>query len=107
MGRGKSFARVSSLGDAYDHAMVEILFGSLECEPVDRRGWKSFAEARMAFFTRDRGLTAPPVPQAQRPFQKSPINFKKELHGEPTAVGTVCRRVTLGRPTENLGRTCP
>ena len=42
---------MGSVGDAYDNAMTEGFFASLECERIDRRSWKSFAEARMAIFT--------------------------------------------------------
>lgn len=42
---------MGSVGDAYDNAMAESFFASLECELIDRRSWKSFAEARMAVFT--------------------------------------------------------
>ena len=36
---------MGSVGDAYDNAMAESFFASLECELIDRRSWKSFAEA--------------------------------------------------------------
>ena len=42
---------MGSVGDAYDNAMAESFFASLECELIDRRTWKTFAEARMAIFT--------------------------------------------------------
>ena len=31
---------MGSVGDAYDNAMAESLFASLECELIDRRVWK-------------------------------------------------------------------
>ena len=37
---------MGSVGDAYDNAMAESFFASLECELFDRRSWTSFAEAR-------------------------------------------------------------
>ena len=42
---------MGSVGDAYDNAMAESFFASLECELIDRRTWKSKTEARMAVFT--------------------------------------------------------
>lgn len=33
------------------HAAAETFFASLECELIDLRSWKSFAEARKAFVT--------------------------------------------------------
>jgi putative transposase len=68
---------MGSVGDAYDNAMAESFFASLECELIDRRVWASFAQARMELFTwiegwynprrRHRGLG-----------QKSPVNFERE-----------------------------
>jgi putative transposase len=37
-----------SVGDAYDNAMGESFFATLECEPLDGRRFASRAEARMA-----------------------------------------------------------
>ena len=39
-----------SVGDAYDNAMAEAFFTTLECELLDRRRFRSQAEARMAVF---------------------------------------------------------
>jgi putative transposase len=41
---------IGSVGDAYDNAMVEAVFATLECELLDRRSFRSQAEARMAAF---------------------------------------------------------
>ncbi|EFK97266.1 IS3 family transposase [sediment metagenome] len=38
------------MGDAYDNAMAESFFASLECELLDRRCFRTQAEARMAVF---------------------------------------------------------
>jgi putative transposase len=42
---------MGSVGDAYDNAMCESFFATLECEPLDRRRFASQAEARMACFS--------------------------------------------------------
>jgi putative transposase len=42
---------MSTVGDAYDNAMAESFFATLECELLDRRSWKTKAEARTALFT--------------------------------------------------------
>jgi putative transposase len=42
---------MGTVGDAYDNAMAESFFASLECELLDRRVFKTKAEARMALFT--------------------------------------------------------
>ena len=41
---------MGSVGDAYDNAMCETFFATLECELLDRRRFKTQAEARMAAF---------------------------------------------------------
>jgi putative transposase len=41
---------MGTVGDAYDNAMCESFFGTLECELLDRRRFRSHAEARMAVF---------------------------------------------------------
>jgi putative transposase len=41
---------MGTVGDAYDNAMCESFFASLECELIDRRVFKTHAEARMAVF---------------------------------------------------------
>jgi putative transposase len=39
-----------SVGDAYDNAMCESFFATLECELIDRRRFRSHSEALMAVF---------------------------------------------------------
>ncbi|MBZ4414829.1 IS3 family transposase [Myxococcus sp. XM-1-1-1] len=41
---------LGSVGDAYDNALCESFFASLECELLDRRTFRTHAEARMAVF---------------------------------------------------------
>ena len=41
---------MGSVGDAYDNAMCESFFATLECELLDRKRFKTQAEARMAVF---------------------------------------------------------
>jgi putative transposase len=41
---------MGSVGDAYDNALCESFFATLECELLDRRRFSSQAEARMAIF---------------------------------------------------------
>lgn len=41
---------MDSVGDAYDNAMAESFFATLECELIARRTWKSKAEAKTAVF---------------------------------------------------------
>ena len=41
---------MGSIGDAYDNAMAESFFASLECELLDRRVFRTQVEARMEVF---------------------------------------------------------
>jgi transposase InsO family protein len=42
---------MGSVGDAYDNAMAESFFATLECELLDRYRFKTQAEARIAVFS--------------------------------------------------------
>jgi putative transposase len=42
---------MGSVGDAYDNAMAESFFATLECELIDRSIWRTKAQARLALFT--------------------------------------------------------
>ncbi len=39
-----------SVGDCYDNAMAESFFATLECELLDRRRFRTQAEAKLAIF---------------------------------------------------------
>ena len=41
---------MGSVGDAYDNAMCESFFATLECELLDRQRFRSHAEARIKVF---------------------------------------------------------
>jgi putative transposase len=42
---------MGTVGDAYDNAMAESFFATLECELINRRKWETKREAKMAIFT--------------------------------------------------------
>ena len=84
---------MGSVGDAYDNAMAESFFASLECELIDRRSWKSFAEARMAIFTWIEGWYNPRRRHSGIA-QKSPINFEKGLQAKTTATTSATTDLT-------------
>jgi putative transposase len=48
-----------SVGDAYDNAIGESFFATLECELIDRRRFRSHREARMAVFPFIEGVYNP------------------------------------------------
>ena len=78
---------MGSVDDAYDNAMAESFFASLECELIDRRSWKTFAQARMAIFT---WIEAWYNPRRRHSAlgQKSPMNFEKALNTASSATAS-------------------
>lgn len=68
---------MGSVGDAYDNAMCESFFATLECELLDRRKFKTKAEARMAIFEFIEGWYNPGRRHSALGY-KSPINYEKE-----------------------------
>ncbi len=88
---------MGSVGDAYDNAMADSFLASPECEIIDRRSWKSFAEARMAVFTWIEGWCNPRR-RHKGLGQKSPITFEKELHDKaPAVMPTVAELPSAGQ----------
>jgi putative transposase len=71
---------MGTVGDAYDNALCESFFASLECELIDRRIFKSHTEARMAVFQYIEGWYNPRRRHSALDYQ-SPINYEK-LHVE-------------------------
>ncbi len=67
---------MGSVGDAYDNAMCESFFATLECELLDRRKFKTKAEARMAVFQFIEGWYNPGRRHSALGY-KSPINYEK------------------------------
>src|SRR6266545_6160407 len=43
-------ASMGSVGDCFDHALIESFFATLECELIDRRHWRTREEARLEVF---------------------------------------------------------
>jgi putative transposase len=65
-----------SVGDAYDNAMCESFFASLECELLDRRRFRTQAEARMAVFQYIEGFYNPRRRHSGLDYL-SPINYER------------------------------
>lgn len=68
---------MGSVGDAYDNAMCESFFATLECELLDRRKFRTKAEARMAVFEFIEGWYNPGRRHSALGYL-SPINYEKE-----------------------------
>lgn len=67
---------MGSLGDAYDNAMCESFFATLECELLDRRQFQTKAEARIAIFEFIEGWYNPDRRHSALGYQ-SPIAYER------------------------------
>jgi putative transposase len=70
---------MGSVGDAYDNAMAESFFATLEREVLDRRRFKSQAEARMAIFEWIEGWYNPHRRHSGLGY-RSPVNYERSHH---------------------------
>ena len=78
---------MGSVGDAYDNAMAESFFASLECELIDRRSFQSKAEARLALFTYIEGWYNPRRRHSALG-RVSPIHFERS-HAHRKSLATI------------------
>lgn len=69
---------VGSVGDAFDNAMAESFFATLEREVLNRRRFKTQAEARMAIFEWLEGWYNPHRRHSSLGYL-SPINYERKL----------------------------
>jgi putative transposase len=67
---------MGTVGDAYDNAMAESFFASLECELLDRRSFKSKTEARLAVFSWIEGWYNPCRRHSALGYP-SPLNYER------------------------------
>jgi putative transposase len=77
---------MGSIGDAYDNAMAESFFASLECELLDRRSFKTKSEARLALFSYIEGWYNPRRRHSALG-RVSPIHFERS-HAEASKAST-------------------
>jgi hypothetical protein len=95
---------MGSVGDAYDNAMCESFFATLECELLARRRFISQAEARMAIFSYIEGWYIPPVAiPASAIYPQSPTRRRCARKPKPPNRQTV-HRTGSTPPTRNAGR---
>jgi len=74
-----------SVGDAYDNALAESFFASLECELIDRRRFTSQVEARLAVFSYIEGFYNPRRRHSALG-QIAPIDFERRYALQSKAV---------------------
>lgn len=89
---------MGSVGDAYDNAMAESFFATLECELIDRRVWRTKAEARLALFSYIEGWYNPRRRHSALG-HRSPMQYEAD-NGMPTS------RVEHGLPTVGVCVAC-
>ena len=68
---------MGSVGDAYDNALCESFFASLECELLDRYTFRSHADARLAVFKYIEGWYNPHRRHSALDYQ-SPMNYERK-----------------------------
>ena len=73
---------MGSVGDAYDNAMAESFFSTLECELLSRRRFRSRPEARMALFSYVEGFYNP-VRRHSALGYRSPLVYEQEHRPDP------------------------
>lgn len=71
---------MGAVGDAYDNAMAESFFSTLECERVGRRRFRSQADARMACFSNIEGFCNPLCRHSDT---ARPSYYKQETQPDP------------------------
>jgi putative transposase len=67
---------MGSVGDAYDNALCESFFATLECKLLQRRKFDTKTEARMALFVFIEGWYNPSRRHSALGY-KSPIEFER------------------------------
>ena len=68
---------MGSVGDAYDNALCESFFATLECELIERRKFRNQAEAKMAVFDFIEGWYNPHRRHSALG-HRSPLNYEKD-----------------------------
>ena len=68
---------MGSVGDAYDNALCESFFATLECELIERRSFRTKAEARMAIFNFIEGFYNPRRRHSALDYE-SPVTYEQK-----------------------------
>jgi putative transposase len=69
---------MGSVGDAYDNAMCESFFATLECELLERHRFPTQATARLAVFEYIEGWYNPHRRHSALDY-RSPVNYERSL----------------------------
>jgi putative transposase len=103
---------MGSVGDAYDNAMCESFFATLECELLDRCRFKTQVEARRAVFEFIEGFYNPRRRHSSIRYL-SPIDYERQHHAaavipdarQPAIVLAAVKHKPFGRPQEGPSLT--
>ena len=68
---------MGGVGDAYDDAMAESFFATLECEIFDRMSFETQREAKLAVFERNEGWYNPHRRHSSLDYA-SPIKYERK-----------------------------
>ena len=98
---------MGSVGDAYDNAMCESFFATLECELLNRCRFKTQTEARTAVFAFIEGFYNPRRRHSSIGYL-SPVDYEHRHHAETVdrdahqsaAVLAAVKDKPFGRPQE-------
>src|SRR5215472_1897512 len=106
---------MGSVGDAYDNAMCESFFATLECELLERRRFKTQTEARTAVFEFIEGFYNPRRRHSSIGYL-SPVDYERGLQEtavdpdayQPAVVLAAVKNKPCGRPRDGavLDRRC-
>ena len=95
---------MGSVGDAYDNAMAESFFATLECELIDRRSFRSHAEGRMAVFQYIEGWYNPRRRHSGLAYE-SPMSFERKQSHAVTSRSESLLSLLGARDWEAKGKT--
>ncbi len=73
---------MGSVGDCYDNALCESFFATFECELIDRRSWRTQAQARTEVFTFIEGWYNPRRRHSSIDYL-SPIDYERKHQSIP------------------------
>jgi putative transposase len=73
---------MGSVGDCYDNALCESFFATLECELIDRRSWRTQAQARTEVFSFIEGWYNPRRRHSSIDYL-SPIDYERKHQSIP------------------------
>ena len=88
---------MGSVGDCFDNAMCESFFATLECELLDRRRFKTQAEARMAVFDFIEGFYNPHRRHSALGYL-SPVECERVYHQQNRTTRSSTALRTAGPP---------